>query len=90
MLLLSLYVHSERVTSKGVNIMKSYPNIEKSAFRKGEYVGYCEGKVYRISKSNSSFGTWFAFNRDNYNDQIFAFGLAAMSEKLEAKQEATA
>ena len=70
--------------------MKNYPNIEKSAFRKGEYVGYCEGKIYRISKSNSSFGTWFAFNRDNYNDQVFAFGLASMSEKLQAKEEATA
>ena len=73
-----------------MSTMKNYPNIDKSAFRKGEYVGYCEGRIYHISKSNSSFGTWFAYNRDNYNDQIFAFGLAAMSEKLEAKQEATA
>lgn len=70
--------------------MKNYPNIDKSVFRQGEYVGYCEGKVYRISKTNSSFGTWFAFNRDNYNDQIFAFGLASMSEKLQAKEEVTA
>jgi hypothetical protein len=68
----------------------NYPNIEKSAFRKGEYIGYCEGRIYHISKSNSSFGTWFAYNRDDYNDQIFAFGLAAMSEKIEAKQGATA
>jgi len=67
-----------------------YHNIEKSAFRKGEYIGYCEGRIYHISKSNSSFGTWFAYNRDNYNDQIFAFGLASMSEKLTAKQEVTA
>jgi hypothetical protein len=63
--------------------MRSYPNIDKSAFRKGEYVGYSEGKVYRISKSNSSFGTWFAYNRDNYNDQVFAFGLESMSKKLQ-------
>ena len=70
--------------------VKNYLNIEKSAFRKGEYIGYCEGRIYHISKSNSSFGTWFAYNRDNYNDQIFAFGLAAMSEKLQAKEEATA
>jgi hypothetical protein len=67
-----------------------YHNIEKSAFRKGEYIGYCEGRIYHISKSNSSFGTWFAYNRDNYNDQIFAFGLASMSEKLTAKHEVTA
>ena len=69
--------------------MRNYPNIERSAFRKGEYVGYCEGKIYRISKTNSSFGTWFAFNRDNYNDQVFAKGLASMSEKLQAMEEAT-
>jgi hypothetical protein len=66
--------------------MRSYPNIDKSAFRKGEYVGYSEGKVYRISKSNSSFGTWFAYNRDNYNDQVFAFGLESMSKKLQEIQ----
>jgi len=65
--------------------MKSYQNIEKSAFRKGEYVGYSEGKVYRISKTNSSFGSWFAHNRDNWNDQIFAFGLDSMSKKLQEK-----
>jgi len=63
--------------------MRSYPNIDKSAFRKGEYVGYSEGKVYRISKTNSSYGTWFAYNRDNYNDQVFAFGLESMSKKLQ-------
>jgi hypothetical protein len=65
--------------------MKNFANIEKSAFRKGEYVGYCEGRIYHISKSNSSFGTWFAYNRDNYNDQIFAFGLEGISKKLQAK-----
>tara|TARA_R110000822_G_scaffold4301_2_gene18435 strand:- start:1567 stop:1773 length:207 start_codon:yes stop_codon:yes gene_type:complete len=68
--------------------MKNYPNIEKSAFRKGEYVGYCEGKVYHIRKTNSSFGNWFAHNRDNYNDQVFAFGLASMSQKLQQGAQA--
>ena len=65
--------------------MKSYPNIERSAFRKGEYVGYSNGRVYHIRKSNSSFGNWFAHNRDNWNDQIYAFGLQSMSDKLSAK-----
>lgn len=65
--------------------MRNFYNIEKSGFRKGEYVGYCEGKVYRITKSNSSYGTWHARNRDDFNDQIFAFGLQAMSDKLQAK-----
>jgi hypothetical protein len=62
--------------------MKNYPNIEKSGFRKGEYVGYANGKVFRISKTNSSFGSWFAHNQNNYNEQIFAFGLDSMSQKL--------
>jgi len=66
--------------------MKNFPNIEKSAFRKGEYVGYCEGRIYHISKTNSSYGTWFAHDRDNYNDQIFAYGLESMSIKLQAKK----
>ncbi len=65
--------------------MKNFTNIEKSAFRKGEYIGYSGGKVYHISKSNSSFGNWFAHNRDNWNDQIFAFGLESMSKKLQEK-----
>lgn len=68
--------------------MKNYCNIEKSAFRKGEYVGYCEGKVYHIRKTNSSFGTWFAYDRENYNDQLFAFGLESMSKQLQAKATA--
>lgn len=68
--------------------MRNYPNIDKSAFRKGEYIGYCEGKIYRITKSNSSYGTWHARNRDDFNDQIFAFGLQAMSDKLQAKAAA--
>lgn len=65
--------------------MKNYFNIDKSAFRKGEYVGYSGGRVYRISKSNSSFGNWIARNRDDFNDQILAFGLASMSQKLQEK-----
>jgi len=66
---------------KGVN-MKNYANIEKSGFRKGEYVGYANGKVFKIKKSNSTYGNWFAHNQSNYNEQIYAFGLDSMSEKL--------
>ena len=62
--------------------MKSFPNIEKSAFRKGEYVGYSGGKVYRITKSKEVSGYWHARNIDNLNDQISAFGLESMSKKL--------
>lgn len=60
-----------------------YHNIEKSAFRHGEYVGYGGGKVWRIGKSRTSFGNWSAYNQENYNEKIFAFGLASLSEKLE-------
>jgi hypothetical protein len=37
-------------------------NIDKSAFRRGQYVGYSGTLVWRIEKSNSSFGRWFARN----------------------------
>ena len=65
--------------------MKNYHNIEKSGFHHGEYVGYSNGKVYKIKKSTSSYGNWFAYNRDDYNDQIFSFGLSNLSKALEAK-----
>jgi len=57
-------------------------NIEKSAFRHGQYVGYGGGKVWRISKSNSSFGNWFAHNQDNFNEKLYAMKLKELSEKL--------
>jgi hypothetical protein len=62
--------------------MKNYSNIEKSAFKRGAYIGYCKGGVYLITRSNSSFGNWHAANRDNWNDQLFAFGLSNLSDKL--------
>jgi hypothetical protein len=62
--------------------MRAYPNIEKSVFRQGAYIGYCKGSVYLITRSNSSYGNWHAANRDNWNDQLFAFGLADLSAKL--------
>jgi len=64
--------------------MKAMQNIEKSAFRKGEYVGYAGGKVWRIKKTNSSYGNWFAHNRDSYNEQLYAMRLSDLQAKLEA------
>ena len=64
-------------------------NIEKSAFKRGEYVGYAKG-VWRITKSNSSYGRWHARRYINPNDQLFAWRLADMSAKLkewEAKND---
>ncbi len=68
--------------------MRNLHNIEKSAFRKGEYVGYANG-VWHISKSNSSSGTWFARRVDDPNIQMFAFGLEAMSRKLTVYEDRT-
>jgi len=58
-------------------------NIEKSAFRKGEYVGYGGGKVWHIRKSNSSFGNWIARNQRNGSDYFFSMRLADMQKQLE-------
>jgi len=65
-------------------------NIEKSAFRSGEYVGYAAGSVFRIVRSNSSYGNWCATvsHGDNAeahaNRPIFAFRLRDLSQKLAA------
>lgn len=62
--------------------MRNLPNIEASAFRKGEYVGYADG-VWLVRKSNSSFGTWSARKRDdNQAPLLFAFRLSDLSDKL--------
>lgn len=64
--------------------MKNLTNIEKSAFKKGEYVGYGHG-VWHITKSNSSYGTWAARHRDDNRAPIlFAFSLKKLSTKLSA------
>lgn len=42
--------------------MKYFPNIEKSAFRRFEYVGYAEGRVYRVRKHGC--GGWEAWLQD--------------------------
>lgn len=44
--------------------MRNLPNIEPSAFRPGEYVGYARG-VWQITRANSSFGSWAARHRDD-------------------------
>lgn len=42
--------------------MQNLHNIEKSAFRRGEYVGYASGLVFRVIRVN---GGWQAVSRDN-------------------------
>jgi hypothetical protein len=63
-------------------------NIDKSAFHRGEYVGYAACSVWRITKSNSSFGRWAAYCSSPISDVItrnttlFAWTLDDMSAKL--------
>ena len=61
-------------------------NIEKSVFRRGEYVGYSGTLVWRITKSNNSSGKWHARNdsRDiqTVNTFVEAWTLDEMGNKL--------
>jgi len=66
-------------------------NIEKSGFHKGEYVGYAAGYVFRVTRSNSSFGNWHAqlarynpVNPQLSNRVFYAFTLADLGAKLDA------
>lgn len=67
-------------------------NIEKSAHRRGEYVGHAAGLVWQITKSKSSFGSWQARpmahtcgdNVQLLNTIIYAFRLSDLSDKLSA------
>lgn len=70
--------------------MRSFHNIERSAFRRFEYVGYAGGRVFRIRKSG--FGVWeaidqagqFGVGEDHAKHGYFrAKGLEAVSRKLE-------
>lgn len=72
--------------------MKSLLNIEKSAFRPGQYVGYCHG-LWRIIRSAAGGGGWFAY-RDVHslarNGEPFNFqaGTLASLSKMLASEEA--
>jgi hypothetical protein len=58
--------------------MQNLPNIEKSAFRRGEYVGYADG-VWSISRHGKE---WIA--RKN-RDELRARTLREMSSNLEVE-----
>lgn len=60
--------------------MNSYPNIEKSAFRRGEYVGYARG-VWRITGRH---GDWRAIPNGGGDGRapIMASTLAEISAEL--------
>ena len=55
-------------------------NIEKSAFKRGEYVGYADG-VWRITRWNKT--TWRAWNTLHADHVVlYASTLKAMSDLL--------
>ena len=61
---------------------KSFPNIDKSSFRRGEYVGYSVGgKVWKITKANpnGSRAKWLAQAGRQF---LYAETLGEISEKL--------
>jgi hypothetical protein len=62
--------------------MKSFSNIEKSAYKRFTYVGYGRGKVWLIRKTG--FGGWEAMPQGerDYSQHIRASTLAEMSDKL--------
>ena len=68
---------------------KSFTNIERSVFRRGEYVGYSVGgKVWKITKANSngSRAKWLA---QTVGGQCFYKPtLAEVSEKLASLDDA--
>jgi len=61
--------------------MKSLPNIEKSGFHCGEYVGYGGGTVWRIHKAGKT--SWCAIPRSEYLQVLHASTLAELSTQLE-------
>lgn len=64
--------------------MRSFHNIEKSGFHRGQYVGYAAGLVYRIRKIDG--GRWMASNQ-NGGDSFTRDTLADISKALDATAE---
>lgn len=69
--------------------MLNYPNIERSAFRRGEYVGYdCQGERYRIKKDGprKERGSWWIYPQTpNAIPCFYAGTLGLVSKRLEQR-----
>lgn len=63
-------------------------NIEKSAFRAGEYVGYAAGAMWRIRRCAPNKGLWIATAYDTKSSSICRFTLRAISIELERLNKA--
>lgn len=66
--------------------MKGFNNIDKSFFRKGQYVGYAGGRLYRIKKSG--FGYWDAISQTLPIDSFKGKTLEDISAMLHEKGKA--
>jgi hypothetical protein len=66
-----------------------YHNVEKSVFRRGEYVGYGQGDVWHIRKSKSLYAKWVAWpQNDPTRRPLYGARLRDISEKLADKTKA--
>lgn len=67
--------------------MRSYHNIEKSGFHRGEYIGWdVRGARYKIKKNgpNKDRGSWWVYPQDDKGMPLFYAGtLALVSLRLE-------
>ncbi len=66
-------------------------NIEPSPFKRGQYIGYSGFHAWRIVKTNSSSGRWYATPATNHGydvqvqaSHIYAHNLSDMGQKLMA------
>jgi len=60
--------------------MRNYPNIDKSYFNPGDYVGYSAGKVWKIQKYNRG---WQASTKYDHKYRVFeGVNLQEISSKL--------
>ena len=66
--------------------MRLADNIEKHPLESGVYLGYdSQGYAWRITRSNSSYGSWSATSKHHPSRFLFAFRLSgdrSISEKL--------
>ena len=63
--------------------MRSFHNIERSAFRPGQYVGYSNGvwRIWRWSKRDKT-RAWIAIRHQGEHAELFGRSLAEISAKL--------
>jgi hypothetical protein len=71
-----------------------YHNIDRSAFKRGEYVGYdCNGERYRIKKDGprKDRGSWWVYPQTPNGIPLFYAGtLALVSLRLERRSSISA